>query len=206
MSKTTILIVDDKIENLVNFINKSAVNTFNLLEDLLLWARAQSGKLIFNPQELELSVIWSKVEGILEPIAKQKNITLKYICDDKFWVYADEDMLLTILRNLVTNAIKFSFRNGVVTIFTEENFEDRIIRISDNGIGISTELSKVLFDISQMPSTAGTEGEKGTGLGLLLCKEFVDKHGGKIWIESEVGKGCDIIFTLPLKKPFDHFA
>ena len=76
MSKTTILIVDDKIENLVNFINKSAVNTFNLLEDLLLWARAQSGKLIFNPQELELSVIWSKVEGILEPIAKQKNITV----------------------------------------------------------------------------------------------------------------------------------
>ena len=106
-------------------------------------------------------------------------------------------MLKTLLRNLVSNAIKFTNHGGSININAEENFENVTISVSDNGIGISSYNLAKLLDISQVLTTKGTAKETGTGLGLLLCKEFVEKHGGKIWIESEVGKGSDFKFTLP---------
>jgi signal transduction histidine kinase len=107
-------------------------------------------------------------------------------------------MLKTVLRNLVSNAIKYTNKNGEVNINAEENFGNIIISVSDNGIGIANDELTKLFNISEVITTKGTANERGTGLGLLLCKDFVVKHGGKIWVESEVGKGSDFKFTLPI--------
>jgi signal transduction histidine kinase len=106
--------------------------------------------------------------------------------------------LKTVLRNLISNAIKFTGNGGAININAEENPENVTISVSDNCIGIAPENLTKLFDISQVLTTKGTAEETGTGLGLLLCKEFVEKHGGKIWVESEVGKGSDFKFTLPI--------
>jgi signal transduction histidine kinase len=107
-------------------------------------------------------------------------------------------MIKTVLRNLVSNAIKFTNNGGTINIIAEGNSENITISVSDNGVGIARSDLTKLFRISEVLSTKGTANEKGTGLGLLLCKEFVEKHGGKIWVESEVGKGSDFKFTLPI--------
>jgi signal transduction histidine kinase len=135
---------------------------------------------------------------MLNPNAEAKNITISYMTTDCINIFADKDMLLTVLRNLVSNAIKFTNKNGTINIYAEENSENVTISVSDNGIGISSDKLSKLFDISEVLTIKGTAGESGTGLGLLLCKEFVEKHSGKIWIESEVGKGSDFKFTLPI--------
>ena len=115
-------------------------------------------------------------------------------------VLADLDMIKTIIRNLISNAIKFTNRNGAIDISAEINPINLKIIVSDNGVGIRPEIMNKLFDLSQKITSIGTANEKGTGLGLLLCKEFVKMHGGEIWVESEVGKGSNFIFTLPLIK------
>lgn len=106
-------------------------------------------------------------------------------------------MLKAIFRNIVSNAIKFTESGGQIEIFAEENNEEVTITISDNGVGIKPDDLSKLFDISQMRTTSGTNKEEGSGLGLLLCKEFVEKNGGRIWVESKYGKGSDFKFTLP---------
>jgi len=188
----------DEIEEIANNINESARNTYNLLEDILLWARAQQGKIPFNPLILSFGDICLDILKTLNPNAIAKNITISYSVPDKINVFADIDMLKTVLRNLVSNAIKFTNNGGAIKINAEENFENVTISISDNGVGIASDDIEKLFDISQVLTTKGTAEETGTGLGLLLCKEFVEKHGGKIWVESDVGKGSDFKFTLPL--------
>src|SRR5664280_3927853 len=115
-------------------------------------------------------------------------------------------MLKTIVLNLVSNAIKFTNSGGVIKINAEQNSENVTISVSDNGVGIEPEDLKKLFDISQVLTTKGTAKETGTGLGLLLCKEFVEKHQGKIWVESEVGKGSDFKFTLPVSVSYTHLT
>ena len=188
----------DEIENIVNHINKSAQNTYNLLEDILMWARTQSGKIPFKPQKLSFTDICKDILEILKPNANAKNITINYSAADEINVFADIDMLKTVLRNLVSNAIKFTNKDGAININAEENSGNVTISVSDNGIGITPDNLAKLFDISQVLTTTGTAEETGTGLGLLLCKEFVEKHGGKIWVESEIGKGSDFKFTLPI--------
>ena len=184
----------DEIEDIANNINKSAQNTFNLLEDILMWARTQSGKIPFKPQKLSFTDICKDILEILNPNANAKNITINYFTADHINVFADIDMLKTVLRNLVSNAIKFTNNGGAININAEENSGNVTISVSDNGIGIKPDNLTKLFDISQVLTTKGTAKETGTGLGLLLCKEFVEKHGGKIWVESEVGKGSDFKF------------
>ena len=109
-------------------------------------------------------------------------------------------MLKTVLRNLVTNAIKFTNKGGVITINAEQADSNLAISVHDKGIGIAPDNLAKLFDITEVISTSGTAEETGTGLGLLICKEFVEKHGGEIWVESEVGKGSRFIFTIPIAK------
>ena len=188
----------DEIENFVKLIKNSAEDTFALLEDLLKWTRVQSGQIPFKPQKLSLADICKNKLDTLKTIADAKNITINLFIDEHINVFADIDMLKTILRNLVSNAIKFTNKNGAVSIFAEENSEDVTISVSDNGIGIKPNKLTKLFDISQIQTTTGTADETGSGLGLLLCKEFVEKHRGKIWVVSEYGKGSDFKFTLPI--------
>jgi len=187
----------DKIENFVGNISKSAKNTFSLLEDLLMWTRSQSGNLRFEPQELNFTNICTEILEILNPIAKEKKITVNHFTAEGITLFADMDMLKTVLRNLISNAIKFTNLGGEIKIYAEQTEAVVTISVSDNGVGISPIIMDNLFDISIKTSTLGTADEKGTGLGLLLCKEFVEKHGGTIWAESEVGKGSEFKFTLP---------
>jgi signal transduction histidine kinase len=187
----------DKIEYIANIINKSARATFNLLEDILIWARVQQGNISFKPQKLSFSGICKDTLEILNPDANAKSITIYYSTAANLYVFADIDMLKTVLRNLVSNAIKFTNYGGAININAEENSGNITISVSDNGVGIKPEDLTKLFDISKVFTREGTAKETGTGLGLLLCKEFVVKHSGKIWVESEYGKGSKFKFTLP---------
>jgi PAS domain S-box-containing protein len=186
----------DEIKNMAGDINKTAQNTFNLLEDILTWARAQQGKIPFKPQNLSFADICRGAFEVLKPNADVKNITLHYSTVDHVSVFADADMLKTVLRNLVSNAIKFTNNGGAININAVENPGNITISVSDNGIGIEPDDMTKLFNISEVITTKGTAKETGTGLGLLLCKEFVEKHGGKIRIESEVEKGTTFYFGI----------
>ena len=191
-----------EIEEIANNINTSAKNSYNLLEDILTWARVQQGKIPFKPQKISFVDICRNILETLKPNADSKNITINFSALDEIIIYADSDMLKTVLRNLVSNAIKFTNKGGVININAVENSGNVIVSVSDNGIGIEPNDLKKLFDISQVLTTKGTADETGTGLGLFLCKDFIEKHGGKIWVESEVGKGSDFKFTLPI--PTEH--
>jgi signal transduction histidine kinase len=188
----------EKIEAHINSVNESALGAFYLLQDILLWARSQSGKLPFEPREFNFFNSCERVVEILNPNANNKNITITVVEAENTIVFADINMINTILRNLISNAIKFTNVGGSIHIYAEQSNSCVTITVSDNGIGISPDVLSKLFDITQIYSSKGTADEKGTGLGILLCKEFVEKHGGKIWVESELGKGSEFKFTLPL--------
>lgn len=188
----------DEIGRQLTFVNNSAQSAFNLLEDILVWARSQSGKLPFEPKEFNFKLSSDRVIDILKPNADYKNIEITFIDTEEIIVYADINMLNTILRNLISNAIKFTHNGGNIYIYAQQDSSKVTITVADNGIGIAPEIASNLFDITKVHSTKGTDNEKGTGLGILLCKEFVERHGGKIWVESELGKGSELKFTLPI--------
>jgi len=187
----------EKIEKMVDTIYNTASKTFELLEDTLLWASIQSKKITFNPSITNINEVISEVAEILSPSANAKNITIGHSFDNELFVNADVYMLKAIFRNLVSNAIKFTNEGGRIEITATHADSLTIIKISDNGVGIKPELLEKLFSFTLVRSTQGTANETGTGLGLLLCKEFVDKHCGKIWVESIVGQGTTVSFSLP---------
>ena len=180
-----------------DLINASAVQTFRLLENLLEWARAQRGEISFNPVPINLNEIISEEFDILSDMAKTKNIDLNCSIPDNLTIIADNNMIRTILRNLISNAIKFTHKNGKVDVEVKIENHHTNLSVSDTGIGMSNEIIGKLFKIDANLSTRGTENEKGTGLGLILSKEFVEKHGGKIWVGSEKGKGSVFRFVIP---------
>jgi two-component system sensor histidine kinase/response regulator len=186
-----------EIEDIAKNINKSAKITNKLLEDILLWAKMQQGKIPFKPQNLSFTNICRDTLEILNHSASAKNVLVNCRAADQLNVFADIEMLKTVLRNLVSNAIKFTNNGGIVNITAKQDSENVTISVSDNGVGIPPQNLAKLFDISQVLTTTGTAEETGTGLGLLLCKEFVERHGGKIWAESVVGNGSEFLFTLP---------
>ena len=181
-------------------------NTHKLLENLLLWAQTQRGTIDFDPGKENLYLLTRETLGLLRQSAADKAIFLINQIPEDIYVHADRNMLLTILRNLISNAIKFTRKEGTVKIGVKtrhgvslhQETDNELVElyVEDNGLGISKEKQEHLFEISENISTKGTENEAGTGLGLILCKEFVEKHGGKIWVESDVGKGSKFIFTL----------
>ena len=187
----------EKVERFLTLINKSSVNGGNLLENLLQWSRAQTGKISFEPIQLHLIGIVNNVVDLLEGEAQRKNIEIVQAIELEMMAFVDENMLKTILRNLISNAIKFTPEKGTITIKALEKFPLIEISIIDTGVGISSQQMQLLFNVETNISTKGTASESGTGLGLILCKEFVEKNGGKIWVESEVGKGSEFKFTLP---------
>jgi signal transduction histidine kinase/CheY-like chemotaxis protein len=197
----------DEIEKLVNEINKSTQVTFNLLEDLLKWARMNSGRIPFKPQKLNFKNIWDDINKILAPDYFAKNVTLSYSISDEIEVIADSDMLKTILRNLISNAIKYNNTGGFVKVTAEQTASNIIFTVSDNGIGMQPDYLSSLFDLAEIHPTPDTSGEQGLGLGLFLCKGFVEKQGGKIWAESINGKGSFFYFTLPIEaKPAEEYV
>ncbi len=193
---------DEKNIRIINNIYKGAKHAFNLLENLLVWSRSQTNKIQINPTILNLSIVINNVIDYEANRAEEKKILILSKVKDSIQVYTDIDMLNTVIRNLISNAIKFSNISGEITITAIKLDKFVKISISDNGIGIKPEAIKKLFRIDNSNnSTKGTNGETGTGLGLILCKEFVEKNGGKIWAESEVNKGSTFSFTIPLFKP-----
>ncbi|WP_445749230.1 PAS domain-containing sensor histidine kinase [Polaribacter sp.] len=187
-------------EKYLKIINGLANNTLILLDNLLNWAKSQTGVLNINKENLLLSDIINEEIKLNKPIAKTKNIALNCFNEEEIKIFGDKNLLKTVFRNLISNAIKFTKPEGEIKIFVIKKNDWVEVTISDNGIGINKEKLKDFFNLSQIKSTVGTANEKGSGLGLVLCKEFVEKHGGKIWVESEFGKGSDFKFTLPLNK------
>lgn len=189
----------EEISNGLMIINQTSQNTYDLLGDLLLWAKAQSGKLVLEPQYISLANLCHSVidESIFR--AQQKNLTIKDNVPGHINLWADSNVLKTVLRNLISNAIKFSFPGSEVEVMAEASDDNVIIGISDTGVGISPERQAQMWDDNQSATTFGTANEQGTGNGLMLCKELVEKHGGRIWVESGVNQGSTFKIELPIK-------
>jgi len=179
----------DEIAEYVDIVYNSANNTLILLDNLLVWAVSQNKEKNFKPVKINLYDLLREEIESLKTLASQKQITLKHLINPDLNVAADLQMVKTILRNLISNAIKFTNINGEIIVNATELKQFVEVEVKDNGIGISAENQKKLFQIDTFHSTPGTRDEKGIGLGLLLCKEFVELHGGNILIDSETGKG-----------------
>ncbi|MCX6169276.1 MAG: tetratricopeptide repeat-containing sensor histidine kinase [Ignavibacteriales bacterium] len=190
---------DEEKKKLISSIDDSGRQTYKLLENLLYWSKLQTGGMEFNPKELNLNEIVLEVFFVLESTANYKKITLHTNSVESMTAFGDEDMIKTVLRNLISNGIKFTIQGGRISVNfkNDENYVE--VRVEDNGTGISKEILERLFQIDNVSTSEGTNGEKGTGLGLILCKEFVEKNGGIIRAESELGKGSKFIFTIPTK-------
>ncbi len=187
----------EKLQKTLENIKGSSQQAHELLENLLLWARSQTGTISFRPEPFDLKL---RAEEIIELVAVQaarKNITILSDFNTGGLVTGDVNMMSTILRNLLTNALKFTPRNGEVRIGVFPNNGFCILTVKDNGIGIPAERLKHLFSIDTAHKTKGTDQEPGTGLGLILCREFIEKHGGRIEVESEVGKGSEFRVIIP---------
>jgi PAS domain S-box-containing protein len=193
----------DKIAEFLGMINSSSKKVYALIENLLEWSRAQTGQIVYKPEKLELEEIVLEVVNFSTNSLKSKSIDFKHSIPEKQTVFADKNMLSTILRNLVTNAVKFTKEFGKIEILATETNKKVIVTVADTGIGMTDEVKNNLFEIYEKITTAGTKEEKGTGLGLILCKEFIEKHGGEIWVESELGKGSRFNFSLFSEKQDD---
>ncbi|MEI6139534.1 MAG: tetratricopeptide repeat protein [Mariniphaga sp.] len=192
------IIAPEKLLKMVTTINTSAKSAYKLLENLLEWARTQTGKIEFKQERTSLKSLFDSAFDITQSVALNKNISLSVELPGDIEVFVDRNMVNTILRNLITNAIKYTHKSGTIRVLARQVDLQASISVIDNGVGIEPVMMGKLFKISEKVSTAGTEKETGTGLGLLLCKEFVEKHGGHIEVRSELGKGSEFIFSLPL--------
>ncbi len=180
-----------------NIIKKSSVRALNLLINLMEWAQTQTGRMKFNPEYLEMNMLVNEIVLFCSDMALQKSIVITNDTHSMIPLYADKAMINTILRNLVSNAIKFTQPGGRINIICEAHQNKVNISIKDTGIGMSESSIGKLFRIDTNHSTPGTINETGTGLGLILCKEFIDKHNGEIWVESEPGQGSVFCFSIP---------
>lgn len=190
---------ETQIRKFVENIYKSTHQTFQLLENLLEWSRSQSGAMEFKPELFNVDALIAQTIEMANIVAKNKQITIYKYVDTSINAYVDKDMFNAIVRNLLNNAIKFTYKSGIVSINISKNESIIFVTISDNGIGIKNEWIDTIFSITEKHATIGTDNEKGTGIGLLLCKDFVDKHGGNIWVDSEVGKGSTFTVTIPFQ-------
>jgi PAS domain S-box-containing protein len=186
----------DKIVTLTKVLHDSAKSGYDMLINMLEWSRSQAGSMLFQPEKINLKELIQKNLSSLFDHASGKKITLKFNIAGNLQVNADKNMLNTILRNLINNALKYTHTGGAVTVGAKNENDSVIITVKDTGTGIEKRDFDKLFRTDIKFSQPGTEHEGGTGLGLLLCKEFVEKHGGRIWVESEVGKGSTFYFSL----------
>ncbi len=188
---------DEEKKEFIGHSYHAAKNIMALLENLLEWSRMQIGSISFSPSEIDVESITTGVIDLFAQNAKSKNIKLEKQIDSGIRAFADKNMFKTVLRNLISNGIKFTKDGGTITVSANVQTDYVSISVSDSGVGIGEENLKKLFKIDSSFSTLGTNKERGTGLGLMLCKELVNKNGGNIHAESELGKGTKFIFTLP---------
>ncbi|MFZ4522956.1 MAG: hybrid sensor histidine kinase/response regulator [Bacteroidales bacterium] len=178
-------------------IKTTAENTFRLLQNLLEWSQTQTGKIHFEPTQFNLTSITTEIVDLVKTSASNKNIALSSDISPDILVFADKNMIHTVIRNLALNAVKFTRNGGKIRLSARVINGQVEVSVSDNGIGISPEMMKKLFCIDCNVASYGTDGEQGTGLGLILCKEFVDKNKGTIRIESEPGAGSTFTIVIP---------
>jgi signal transduction histidine kinase len=188
----------EEIQMFAKDFDKSIKNLFALLENLLEWARSQTGNIEFTPEQFSLKDALSENAALLTTQAEAKNIQITYDSDENIVVNAHRNSVSTVIRNLISNAIKFTPEGGLVTLKLMRSGSDVMVSVSDTGVGMSQEVVDKLFRIDAKISTKGTANEKGTGLGLILCKEFIEKNGGRIWVKSSDGNGSVFYFLLPL--------
>lgn len=188
---------EDAIKKFIKQVNQTAQNMANLLENLLQWARFQYGELDCHPEKIDLFILAQENIQFFVGNAEKKNINITMEIPGNTWVYADENMIKSVLRNLVNNSVKFTHPGGKIKIFSKKEGDFILTSVQDTGIGIPKEKLASLFQNGQHVSTRGTAEEKGSRLGLLICKEFVEKNGGEIRAKSEPGKGSTFEFSLP---------
>ncbi len=185
------------IEKYADIIQNSSQQAMDLLMNLMEWSRSQTGRMEFFPEYVEMGALINEVTKLFNDSAQQKSITISKKSPRNVLAFVDKAMINTILRNLISNAIKFTNPGGKIVISMQQKLDETVVAVCDNGIGIKKGTIGKMFRIEESLSKLGTQNEKGTGLGLLLCKEFVEKHGGKIWVESEPGKGSTFYFSIP---------
>jgi signal transduction histidine kinase/ligand-binding sensor domain-containing protein len=188
---------DEEKRKIIYNICESSVNIYNLLVRLLEWSRLQTSRVKIEPVKIDLKTLVDSITKILHVSLEKKQITLVNEIDYNIFIYADENMLVSVLQNLITNAIKYSYENSLIIISTIANEEYVAVSVADSGVGIHEKYVTKLFKADAIRSTKGTNNEQGTGFGLLLCKELVEKNGGTIWVETEDGKGSIFKFTIP---------
>ncbi len=184
-------------EELIKAVVSSSKSAYQLVENLLEWSKVQTGRFSCIPENFEMSLILHETLLDIKNVAKNKGVLIITETTNNSPVFADKEMLKTVLRNIISNAVKYTHKGGSITIKTTDTDNGTIISVEDTGVGMSKDKIDILFDISQKTSTPGTNNEKGTGLGLIICKEFIEKHGGRIWIESRLGEGTTFSIFLP---------
>ncbi len=191
---------NEDIHYMVRNISDSAQNLYDLIENLLEWSRLQLGKIEYSPEDFNLDLVLYSVKNMLNGNALKKNISIVIESEQNFIVNADNNMINSIISNLLSNAIKFTKKNGLIKIVSKRQKNFVAVSIIDNGIGIDSKMLKQLFKIDINISRNGTENEKGTGLGLILCKDFIERNGGVIKVKSKVNTGTTFTITIPLSK------
>ena len=187
----------NEIQQHLSTIYDTSVKGYNLLENLLKWSQTQTNKIEFEPVKINLHEIVQTCIDDIEHQSQFKDIEVHNDVPKTYNIIADENLLKTILRNLINNAVKYTPRNGYIAISSVKDDMSFEISVKDSGIGMTENELNNLFKIDQISSKPGTDKEKGSGLGLVLCKEFVEKHGGKIWVESDLETGSVFKFTIP---------
>jgi signal transduction histidine kinase len=188
----------EQIEKHLTDIHRTSFQTQSLLQELLIWARMQTGNILFNPVQFDLYPTCKDVTDTIFPVSSAKGISIEINIEGSINLLADMEMVKTILRNLVANAIKYSQPESRIIIRAMQKDLIALIEVEDTGVGMTTDEVKQLFSSVGTKSTPGTSNEKGSGLGLIICKDFVEKCGGKIWVESTMEKGSIFSFTLPV--------
>jgi signal transduction histidine kinase len=188
----------EELKQIISDLNEASENGYNLLQNLLLWTRSQTNRIHILKSNFILADVFKDVKALAELNLADKEQTLSMDIEPNLSVYADKDMIAVVLRNLVFNAIKFSVKGSAIYLKASQTGSNVRVDVIDSGIGIAEESMKKLFAIDKNTMIQGTEGETGTGLGLVLCKEFVEKNDGRIWVESKLGEGSVFSFILPV--------
>ncbi|MDP2113529.1 MAG: PAS domain-containing sensor histidine kinase, partial [Bacteroidota bacterium] len=197
MLKNFTEIDDDTLHKGLKTIESAANQAHKLLENLLIWSRNQIGMYKFTPEVINMKDRIVHALKVAKGNASIKDIKLASDISNNYLVYADQDMIDTVLRNLISNAIKYTRKGGKVKVSVKTNTNNVEITVADNGVGIPTNKQSEIFEIGIKTNTSGTENEEGTGLGLIICKDFLARNGGQIWVESSMEKGSKFTFSLP---------